>query len=107
MPENTLAERLKRIIAELGMSKATFARSVGVTRNYIYYLTGGRKHSCSRSLAMLIEQKYGYPAEWLLTGRESDEALTKEIAQKVKALDPETLRSVSEYLDKLKGNNEK
>jgi transcriptional regulator with XRE-family HTH domain len=37
MPESNLAARLQRIIAELGVSQAEFARSVGVTRNYIYY----------------------------------------------------------------------
>jgi transcriptional regulator with XRE-family HTH domain len=102
MAESNLAERLKRIITKLGISQAEFARSVGVTRNYIYYLTGGRKQSCSRSLALLIEQKYGYLADWLLHGQEVEKDLAKEIAEKVKDLDPEALKAVSEYLDKLK-----
>ncbi|MDR0434826.1 MAG: helix-turn-helix domain-containing protein [Gracilibacteraceae bacterium] len=101
MAESSFTERLKRIIKELGVSQAEFARSVGVTRNYMYYLTGGRRQCCSRSLAMLIEQKYGYSADWLLYGRESDEDLAKKIAQKLKNLDAEALENALEYIDKL------
>jgi transcriptional regulator with XRE-family HTH domain len=103
MAESNLAERLKRVIAELGVSQAEFARSVGVTRNYIYCLTGGRKHSCSRSLALLIEEKYGYPANWLMRGQEAEKDLAKEIAEKTKSLDPEALKAVSEYIDRIRG----
>jgi transcriptional regulator with XRE-family HTH domain len=106
MAESKLAERLNRIIAELGLSKAAFARSVGVTRNYIYCLTGGRRQRCSRSLAMLIEQRYGYPADWLLTGREGGETSAEEVTEKVKTLSPETLKAVSAYIDRLMGNAE-
>ena len=38
----TLGERLNQIIAEQKITKAEFAKRVGITENYIYILTGKR-----------------------------------------------------------------
>ena len=35
----TLAQRLNKIISEQGLTKTAFAKSIGVTRNYISILT--------------------------------------------------------------------
>ena len=38
----TLGERLNQIITEQKITKAEFAKRVGITENYIYILTGKR-----------------------------------------------------------------
>ena len=70
----TLADRLNQIITEQDISKAEFARRLGVTANYIYILTGaGRPNvkdgpAISPSLAKLIALEFGYDEAWILTG---------------------------------------
>jgi predicted transcriptional regulator len=108
MAETMLSDRLNRIIAELGIPKSEFARSVGITRDYIYLLTGrtGRVKSLSRSVAMLIEQKYGYRAEWILTGAPPVKNLAGELSKKMKELDEDALRKIEAQIDALKGGAE-
>jgi hypothetical protein len=55
---------------------------------------------------MLIEQKYGYPAEWILTGEIPVGKLSRELSAKMMNLDEDTLRSVADYLEKLKGGDD-
>ena len=72
----TLEDRLNQIIKEAGISKAEFARRLGVTVNYVYILTGhsreGKKPKLSPSLAKLIALEFGYDEKWILTGEEKD-----------------------------------
>jgi len=71
-----LSDRLNRIIAEQNITKAEFARRVGISENYAYILTGNsrpgtnRNKRISRSLAKLIAMEFGYDAEWVLRGEE-------------------------------------
>lgn len=66
----TLADRLNTIIKEQNISKAEFARRLGVTANYVYILTGNSRPSekitLSPSLAKLIALEFGYDEKWLL-----------------------------------------
>jgi transcriptional regulator with XRE-family HTH domain len=48
------------------MSQIDFAKSVGATFGYINMVIHNRRTSISRQLALLIEEKYGYSADWLL-----------------------------------------
>ena len=66
----SLADRLNHIIEEQNISKADFAKRIGVTRNYISILTGSnpRKTAISPSLAKLIAVEFGYNEKWLQTG---------------------------------------
>ena len=70
----SLAERLNKIIEEQNISKAEFAKRVGITRNYIYILTGNSR-SCtdqnkeiSPMLAKVIAMEFGYDENWILKG---------------------------------------
>jgi len=73
-----LAERIDHIIQEQKISKAEFARQVGVTVNYVYILTGKRckeakkPMAISPALAKLIALQYGYSEEWILYGTQKD-----------------------------------
>jgi len=70
----TVADRLNLTTREQKPSKAPFARSAGISENYVYILTGHRGASTekpmglSRSLAKLIALKFGYREEWILHG---------------------------------------
>jgi transcriptional regulator with XRE-family HTH domain len=48
------------------MSQIDFAKSVGTSFGYLNMVVNGRHTSVSQQLALLIEEKYGYSAEWLL-----------------------------------------
>ena len=71
-----LSDRLNRIIAEQNITKAEFARRVGISENYVYILTGNSRpgtnqnKQISRSVAKLIAIEFGYDVEWVLNGKE-------------------------------------
>ena len=70
----TLAARLEQIIREQGLTRADFARRMGITQNYLYILTGSKAHKnkapvgISRSLVKLIALEFGYNEEWIASG---------------------------------------
>ena len=73
----TLAQRLNKIISEQGMTKTEFAKSIGVTQNYICILTSevssaARGSNISPSLAKLIGLKYGYDPDWIIYGNKTE-----------------------------------
>ena len=70
----TLADRLNKIIAEQNISKQEFAARIGVSRSYIYILTGNSRpnsnqnKNISRALAKLMAIEFGYDENWILNG---------------------------------------
>lgn len=75
----TLADRLNQIISEQSLTKAEFARRLGVSANYIYILTGDSRpqtketRTLSPMLAKLISLEFGYNENWILTGEKAEE----------------------------------
>ena len=70
-----LADRLNRIINEQQISKAEFARRIGVTPQYVLLLTGNAKarpESIKPALAKLIALEFDCDYEWLLHGKEPE-----------------------------------
>jgi transcriptional regulator with XRE-family HTH domain len=61
-----VSDNLRTILSELNMSQKDFAQSVGTTFVYINMVVNGKRNSISSQLALLIEEKYGYSANWLL-----------------------------------------
>lgn len=105
----TLGERLRLIISEKGLTQAAFARSLGVSANYIYLLTSGRKTAISETLAKLIETTYGYPIVWLLTGHAEEEAalaLHAEVARRITKLDSRRLKKVAALINELESEKD-
>ena len=100
----TLASRIRWMIEEREMKQVDFARTLGISANYVYLLTSGRKTTISETLARLIESIYGYSAEWVLTGKRlklseitySD--LKSDTIRKVKRMDREELRAVAAFI---------
>lgn len=68
----SLADRLNQIITEQKLTKAEFAKRIGVSENYIYILTGnsrsktGQNKNISPSLAKLIALEFGYDYHWII-----------------------------------------
>ncbi|MBD5499122.1 MAG: helix-turn-helix transcriptional regulator [Lachnospiraceae bacterium] len=63
-------DRIKQILRENGLKQKQFASVIGVTESYISKLLKDPDIRLSQSLATLIEEKYGYNAEWILNGAE-------------------------------------
>ncbi|MEG6520377.1 helix-turn-helix domain-containing protein [Desulfotomaculum sp. 1211_IL3151] len=109
----TLASRIRWIIRERQIKQVDFARALGVSANYVYLLTSGRKTSISETLARLIESTYGYPAEWVLSGKRQgkDEVpysdLKGDIIGKVKQMNNEELRAVAAFVRSLHESDRK
>lgn len=70
----TLADRLNKIIAEQNISKQDFAKRIGISRNYLYILTGNsrpdssKNKNISRALAKLIAVEFGCDEDWIMNG---------------------------------------
>ena len=69
----TLADRLNKIIGEQGLTKRAFAKTLGVSENYIYQLTGSQEKltTISETLAKLIALEFGYDKDWIIYGDKS------------------------------------
>lgn len=63
-------ERIRQILKENKLKQKQFASVIGVTESYISKLLKDPDIRLSQSLAVLIEEKYGYNAEWILNGTE-------------------------------------
>ena len=62
----TLAERIQMILNELNITQREFASALGLSVNYINLLANGKKQSISKTLAKLVEAKYGYSESWFM-----------------------------------------
>lgn len=96
-----LGERIKLILREQGLRQVELAQALGVSANYIYLLTSGRKQAVSPTLAKLIENTYGYSASWVLTGAAPPPAssdLQAHTIQKVKRMDLRELEAVAAFI---------
>jgi transcriptional regulator with XRE-family HTH domain len=63
-------DRIKLILQENKLKQKQLASELGVTESYISKLLKDPDIHLSQSLATLIEEKYGYNAEWVLNGSE-------------------------------------
>jgi transcriptional regulator with XRE-family HTH domain len=64
--QSEVSNNLRTILNELNMNQLEFAQSVGISNVYISMIINGKRNSISQPLALLIEEKYGYSAGWLL-----------------------------------------
>lgn len=63
-------DRIKLILQENKLKQKQFASEIGVSESYISILLKKPDINLSQSLASLIEEKYGYNADWVLNGSE-------------------------------------
>jgi len=63
-----LKDRIQLILNEQHMKQKDFASAIKVSESYVSNILKGKRCNISESLALLIEQLYGYSAQWILTG---------------------------------------
>lgn len=102
-----LYERLKTILNESGLKQREFALSLGVTESYISRLIKGTHTNISESLALLIQERYGYSAKWIMTGqgdkfKSKERTFIKEVAKKkVESLTEDEAKAVLAFLNSI------
>ncbi len=64
-----LKDRLQLILDEQHIKQKDLAKTIKVTESYVSNMLNGKRNNLSKSLALLIEQVYGYSAQWILTGQ--------------------------------------
>lgn len=105
MAENTLAIRLRRMLAETKTRQRDFAKECGISENYVSLLVNGRKTTISETLARLIEKNYGYSANWLITGDglPFDEltSLRSQITRQLDTMNRKELENVKDFVETL------
>lgn len=90
----TLSERIRTILTEKNIKQIEFAKSLGISANYINLLVNGKKTNISEPLSKLIEETYGYSSNWVLTG--SGE---KNISNNITSLKLETIKKIKRMSD--------
>ena len=63
-----LKDRLQIILNEQDIKQKDLANTIKVSESYVSNMLKGKRKNISESLASLIEQKYGYSAQWILYG---------------------------------------
>ena len=64
----TLGERIQIILKERNIKQVDFAKTLGISANYVNLLANNKKSNMSDTLAKLIEETYGYSVQWLMEG---------------------------------------
>lgn len=108
-----LKDRIQLILNEQHMKQKDLASAIKVTESYVSNMLKGKRCNISEALALLIEQVYGYSAQWVLTGEGDcyvsrsnapDLSPTKKrlIAEIEKMSEPE-LDAIKVFIDSLDG----
>ena len=64
----TLGKRIQTILKERNIKQIDFAKALGISANYVNLIANDKKENISDTLAKLIEETYGYSAQWILDG---------------------------------------
>lgn len=106
-----LSERIKLILQENNLKQKELASELGVSESYISMMLKKPDINLSNSLAALIEEKYGYNADWVLNGIEpklkqiSKNRTLSEIHQKALAqlekMNDEQVKAVIAFINSL------
>lgn len=105
------SERIRLILEENKLKQKQFAAEIGVTESYVSKLLKNPEIRLSQSLAVLIEEKYGYNSDWLINGTEpkfkqlSKNKALSELHQKALAqlekMDEEQIKAVLAFINSL------
>ena len=108
-----LKDRIRLILDEQHIKQKELASAIKVTESYVSNMLKGKRCNISEALALLIEQAFGYSAQWVLTGEGEryvsksnapDLSPTKKrlIAEIEKMSEPE-LDAIKVFIDSLDG----
>ena len=108
----TLDQRIQTILKEQGIRQVEFAKALGISAAYVNLLVNGKKAAISEPLAMLIEERYGYAAQWVLDGSGAKRAAPlaagrAALMEKLQTMSDEDLWAVAAFvhtLERIKRN---
>lgn len=110
----SLGQRVQTILKERKIKQVDFAKTLGISANYVNLIVNDKKETISETLAKLIEETYGYSAQWVLYGngeKLSTNELTagkSEILKKIQKMSDSEVRAVLAFVNTLDSiNNEK
>lgn len=107
-----LDQRIQTILQEQGIKQVEFAKALGISAAYVNLLVNGKKTAISEPLAMLIEERYGYSAQWILDGSGEKQAAPiaagrAELIEKIQAMSDSDLWAAAAFvhtLERIKRN---
>lgn len=85
----SLGQRIQCILKEQKIKQVEFAKALGISANYVNLIVNDKKGTISDTLTKLIEERYGYSAQWILDGsgeKLSANELTAEKAEVLKKI---------------------
>jgi transcriptional regulator with XRE-family HTH domain len=98
-----LSERILSIVHELDISQSEFARKLGISFTYVNLIINNKRRKISGLLANMIQEKYGYSAGWIMTGKgdRRNFAQYAELLETIYQLSYEDIQIVFEYVLRL------
>ena len=103
----SLGQRVRTILNERHIKQVDFARALGISANYVSLIVNDKKETISDTLAKLIEEQYGYAAQWILTGRGSKTAGNDLTAEKMPDEEVRAVLAFVNTLESLKGKEKR
>ena len=103
----SLGQRIQTILKEQRIKQVEFARTLGISANYVNLIANDKKVLISDTLAKLIEEIYGYSAQWVLDGsgeKLSANELTAEkteLIKKIRKMSSSEVRAVLAFVNTL------
>lgn len=104
-------DRIKLVLQENKLKQKQFASEIGVSESYISMLLKKPDINLSQSLATLIEEKYGYNADWILNGTEpklkqvsknkSLSALHQKALSQLEKMNDEQIKAILAFINSL------
>ena len=107
----TLGERIQTILKEQNVKQVDFAKTLGISANYVNLLVNDKKTNISDTLAKLIEETYSYSAQWLMEGTgekntgNSISAYKSEILKKINQMSDSEIRATLAFIKTLESIN--
>lgn len=107
----SLGQRVQTILKERKIKQVEFAKVLGISANYVNLIVNDKKEIVSETLAKLIEESYGYSAQWVLDGsgeKFSENNLTaekNEVLKKVQKMSDSEVRAVLAFVNTLDSLN--
>lgn len=103
----SLGQRIQTVLVERNIKQVEFAKTLGISANYVNLIVNGKKETISETLAKLIEESYGYSAHWILTGHgdklSTNELTTEkvEVLKKIQKMSDSEIKAVLAFVNTL------
>lgn len=91
-----LGDRIQIILKDRQVKQVDFAKTLGISANYANLLAKGKKDTISFTLAKLIEETYGFSAQWLINGVGDSRVISAckaELLKKVKIMNDDEIKA--------------